>query len=98
MISTTDMTYTRSQNYTNMVVGEHEIQTFVVVVVMLLLLLLLSVDVFVPILSAHPLLFFNKWLVQKYLNVRFLEYLQTVRNLVLIALIQNLLSVDTTKF
>lgn len=48
-----------------MVVEKHGIQTFIVVVVVLLLLLL-SVDVFVPVLSAHPLLLFNKWLVQIY--------------------------------
>jgi uncharacterized integral membrane protein len=41
------MTYTRSQNYTNVVVSKHETQTFEVVVV-ILLLLLLSFDVFVP--------------------------------------------------
>ena len=35
------MMYTRSQNYTNMVVGRHGIQTFEVMVVVLLLLLLL---------------------------------------------------------
>ena len=39
-ISTATMMYTRSQNYTNMVVGEHGIQTFEVVIVMLL-----SIDV-----------------------------------------------------
>ena len=32
-----DMRYTRLQNYTNMMVGEYEIQTFEVVVVVLLL-------------------------------------------------------------
>jgi hypothetical protein len=32
-----NMTYTKSQKYTNMVVGEHEIQTFKVVFVVLLL-------------------------------------------------------------
>ena len=51
-----------------MVVGNHGIQTFEVVVVVWLFLLL-SFDVFVPI-SAHPLLFFNKWFVQIYLNVK----------------------------
>ena len=61
------MTHTTSQNYTNMVVGEHGIQTFKVVDVVLLLLLL-SFDVFVPTI-AHPLLFSNKWIVQIYLNV-----------------------------
>jgi hypothetical protein len=30
-IPTADVTYTRSQNYTNVMVGEHEIQTFEVV-------------------------------------------------------------------
>ena len=33
-IPTTKMTYTRSQNYTNKVVGENEIQTFEFVVVL----------------------------------------------------------------
>ena len=45
------MTYTRSQNYTNMVVGEHGIQTFKVVVIMLFWLLLfmfLSQQVHIP--------------------------------------------------
>ena len=66
-IPTANMRYTRLQNYTNMVVGKHGIQTFKVVVVVLLLLLL-SFDVFVPT-SAHPLLFLDKWFVQIYLNV-----------------------------
>ena len=47
------MTYTRLQNYTNTVVGEHGIQTFEVVVVVLLLLLLLF-DVYVST-SPHPI-------------------------------------------
>ena len=47
------MTYIRSQNYTNLMIGEHEIQTFEVVIVVLLLVLL-SFDVCVPT-SAHPL-------------------------------------------
>jgi hypothetical protein len=33
---TTNMTYIGSQNYTNMVVGEHGIQTFEPIIVMLL--------------------------------------------------------------
>ena len=41
------MMYTRLQDYTNMVVGEHGIQTFKVVIVVLLILLLLF-DVFPP--------------------------------------------------
>jgi hypothetical protein len=57
-IPTTNMTYTGSQNYTNMVVGKHGIQTFDVVVVVLLLLLLLF-DVFV-LTSAHPSIFLDK--------------------------------------
>ena len=68
-ISTTNMTYTRSQNYANMVVGEREIQTSEVVVVVVLLLLL-SFDVCVST-SAHPLLLLDKWYVQIYLNVRY---------------------------
>ena len=46
------MTNNRSQNYTDMMVGKHELQTFEVVVVVLLLLLL-SFDVFVHA-SAQP--------------------------------------------
>ena len=46
-IPTANMTYTRSQNYTNKVVGEHGIQTFEVVIIVLLFLLL-SFDVLVP--------------------------------------------------
>ena len=65
-IPTANMTYTKSQNYTNMVDGKHGIQTFKSVVVVLLLLLLFF-DIFVPT-SAHPLLFLNKWVVQLYLN------------------------------
>ena len=41
------ITYTRLQNYMNMVVGKHGIQTIKVVVVVLLLSML-SFDVFVP--------------------------------------------------
>jgi hypothetical protein len=51
------MTHTRLQNYTNMVVGEHGIETSEAVVVVLLLLL--SFDVFV-LTSAHPLFFMDK--------------------------------------
>jgi hypothetical protein len=47
IIPTVNMTYIRSQNYTNMVVGEHGIQTLKVMVVVLLFLLSLF-DVFVP--------------------------------------------------
>jgi hypothetical protein len=57
-IPTANMTYTRLQNYTNMVVGKHGIQIFEVVVGVLLLFLL-SLDVFVPT-SAHPLLFLDE--------------------------------------
>ena len=59
--------YTRSQNYTNKMVGKHGIQTFKVVVVVLLLWLL-SFDVFVPR-STHPLLLFDNWFVQMYLII-----------------------------
>ena len=61
------MLYTRSQNYTSMVVGKHGIQTSKVAVVVLLSLLL-PFDVGVPT-SAHSLLFLDKWCVQIYLNV-----------------------------
>jgi hypothetical protein len=40
-IQTTNMIYTRLQNYKNMMVDEHGVQTFEVVVVVMLLLLLL---------------------------------------------------------
>ena len=64
-IPTANKTYTSSQKYTNMVVGEHRIQTFKVLIVVLFLLLL-SFD---PT-SAQPLLLFmDKCFVQIYLNV-----------------------------
>ena len=53
---TANMTYTRSQTYTNMVVGEHGTQAFEVVVVKVEVVVF---DVFVPT-SAHPLLFLDK--------------------------------------
>ena len=55
IISTVDMTYTRSQNCANMMVGTHGIQTFELVVVVLLLLLLLFVVLVST--SAHPYYF-----------------------------------------
>ena len=58
------MLYTRLQNYTNMMVGEHEIQTFEVMIVVLLLLLM-PIDVFV-LTSVHLLLILDKWFVQMY--------------------------------
>jgi hypothetical protein len=61
IISTTNVMYTRLQNYTNLMIDKHELQTFEVVVVVLLLVLL-SFDVLVPT-SAHPILFSNKWFV-----------------------------------
>jgi len=61
------MMYTRSQNYTNMVVDERELQTLKVVVIVFLLLLM-SFDVFVPT-SVHPLLVLEKCYIQTYLNV-----------------------------
>ena len=54
------MTYTRSQIYTNMVVGEHGIQTFEIVVIVLFLLLLLSDKFFLS--NAHSLLFLSSGL------------------------------------
>ena len=72
------MTYTRLPNYTNTMVGKHEIQTFkVMVVVLLLLLLLLLFDVFVPS-SAQPLLLLDKWFVQIYLNVNSNVYVESL--------------------
>ena len=58
-----NMTYTKLQNYTNVMVGKHGIQTSKVVVVVLLLF---SIDVFV-LTSAHPLLILDGWFVQIYL-------------------------------
>ena len=57
-IPTTNMTYTRSQNYKNMMVGEHGIKTFKVFVVVLLLLVLLY-DVFVPT-NTRPFFIFGQ--------------------------------------
>ena len=54
-IPTANMTYTRSQTCTNMMVGKHEIQTFKVVVVVSLLLRLLLVVLAST--SAHPFYF-----------------------------------------
>ena len=62
-IPTTNVLYTRSQNCTNMVVGEHGIQTFKVVLVVLLLLLPFDILVLT---SGHPLLFFDKCFNQIY--------------------------------
>ena len=52
-IPNANVTYTRSQNYTNAMVGN------------VLLLLLLSFDVFFHT-NAHPLLYMDKWFVQTY--------------------------------
>ena len=57
-----NITYTRSQNCTNMVIGEHGIQTFKVVGVVMLFLLL-SINIFVPT-SAHLILCLGKWLLK----------------------------------
>ena len=76
IISIVNMAYTRLQNYTNMMVGEHGIQAFKVVAIVLLFLLL-PIDNFVLI-SAHSLLFIGKWFVLDiYLNVRYEETLPT---------------------
>ena len=64
---TTKSMYTRSQNYTNLVVGEHTMQVFKVVVVVLFLLLL-SFGVFIPT-RAYLLLFLDKRFVQIYPNI-----------------------------
>ena len=65
-ILTANMMYIKLQNYTNMVVGEHGIQTFKLWL-LLLLLLLLSFDVFVPTMHI-PYEFWTKGFVQIYLN------------------------------
>ena len=51
---TVNTTYTISQNYTNMIVGEHGMQTFEIVVVVLFLLMVFGV--FVPTI-AHAFIF-----------------------------------------
>ena len=61
--------YIRSHKYTNMMVGEHGLQTFKVVVVVLLFLMLLF-DVFFST-NAHPLSFLDKCFIQIYLNGSF---------------------------
>ena len=61
--------YIRSHKYTNMMVGEHGLQTFKVVVVVLLFLVLLF-DVFCST-SAHPLSFLDKFFIQIYWNGSF---------------------------
>jgi hypothetical protein len=58
-IPTANMTYTRSQNYTNMMANEHGILTFEVVLVLLLLSWLL-LDVFVVIIAHASLLIFEQ--------------------------------------
>ena len=60
-VPTVNMTYTRSQDYTNMVVDKHGIQTFKIVVVVLLFLLLLF-DVFILTSAYHSKnnIFLNK--------------------------------------
>ena len=63
---TVKMIFTRLQNYTNVMVGKHGIQTFKVMVVVLLLFLS-SFDVFV-LTDAHPLLILGMWFVQIYLT------------------------------
>ena len=65
------MMYTRSQNYTNQVVGKHGIHTFKGVVVMLLFLFL-SFDVFVPT-SGHPVQFFGQVVCPNILGYQFCE-------------------------
>ena len=59
-----NMMCTRSQNYTNKVVGKHGLQTFEFVFIVLLIFLSLF-DGFVPI-SAHQWLFLDKSFVQIY--------------------------------
>ena len=61
------MTYTKSQNFTNTVVGELGIQTFKVVVI-IFIFLLLSFDTISPT-HAHPLFFVDKWFLQIYLSL-----------------------------
>ena len=66
-MSTANMTYNKSQNYTNIMIGKHRLQTFEVVVVVLLLLLL-TFHVFS--LQMHiPYYFLDQWSIQIYLDV-----------------------------
>ena len=59
------MTYTRLQNYINMVVDKHGIQIFKVAVVVLLLLLL-SFDILYP--RVHILIIFGQVVCQDFLK------------------------------
>ena len=72
------MTYTKLQNYTNVVVGEHGIQIYKVMIVVLILLLL-SFDVLSPT-SASSLLFMAKWLVHIYTQMLVMNSLVTINN------------------
>ena len=79
-IPTANMTYTRSQNYTNMAVDKHGIITFKVVLVVLLLLLL-SFDVLVPQVpdkwQVHiPFFFWTSGLSKLYLNVNLITWIE----------------------
>ena len=64
-ISIVNMLYINMNNYTSMMVGEHELQTFKIVVD--LSLLLLSCDVLFP--QMHIPIMLDKWFVQMRLNV-----------------------------
>ena len=55
-LPTINTTYIRLQNHTNLIVGEHGIQTFKTVVVVVLLLLL-SFDVFSPHMGTSLIIF-----------------------------------------
>ena len=65
------MTYTRSQNYTNMVVGEHGMQTFEVVVVMLLFFIVFLM--FSPH-KCTSLLIFGQVVCPNILKCQFVQY------------------------
>ena len=88
-ISTATMMYTRSQNYTNMVVGEHGIQTFEVVIVMLL-----SIDVtfqsrsnYTNVLSAYvSAIFLHGYFIKQACKSHFIPNLENTKNLGLISL------------
>lgn len=64
------MMYTRLQNFTNVMVGEHETQILKVVLVVLVVLLLLF-DVLAPT-KAHVLSYFRQMVCPKILNCQFI--------------------------
>ena len=74
------MTYTVSQNYTDMMIGEHGIQTFKVVVVVLLLFFVVIWCFLSP--QVHISYYFkNKQYVRIYLNITLHDFKKSNKNL-----------------